>query len=229
MTRIIKEYQERKNELLEAAQELFFSKGYEQTSVESIIEKVGVSKGTFYYYFKSKVELLDNLTERLSKQILQEVKKIVERTDLDALTKLNRVYAATRNTKFENIELLRILLKVLYDDKNLFFRYKIYRSNIELLAPEFIKIIKQGIKEKLFNTPFPEEAAKLIFELGFVLGERITKLILEIDKNPENLDRVEKEFKAYENAMERIIGAEKGTVHIVERKILKLFYKKINT
>ena len=213
MTRIIKEYQERKNELLqEACQELFFSKGYEQTSVESIIEKVGVSKGTFYYYFKSKVELLDNLTERLSKQILQEVKKIVERTDLDALTKLNRVYAATRNTKFENIELLRILLKVLYDDKNLFFRYKIYRSNIELLAPEFIKIIKQGIKEKLFNTPFPEEAAKLIFELGFVLGERITKLILEIDKNPENLDRVEKEFKAYENAIERIIGAEKGTV-----------------
>jgi hypothetical protein len=34
---------------------------------------------------------------------------------------------------------------------------------------------------------------------------------------------------AFENAMERIIGAEKGTVHIVERKILKLFYKKIKT
>ncbi len=47
--------------------------------MESIIKKVGVSKGTFYYYFKSKVELLDKLTERLSKQILQEVKKIVEK------------------------------------------------------------------------------------------------------------------------------------------------------
>jgi hypothetical protein len=33
----------------------------------------------------------------------------------------------------------------------------------------------------------------------------------------------------FENAIERIIGAEKGTVHIVDRKILKLFYKKINT
>jgi len=61
MVRITKEYHVRKNELLDTAQELFFTQGYEQTTVETIIQKVGVSKGTFYYYFKSKEDLLDKL------------------------------------------------------------------------------------------------------------------------------------------------------------------------
>ncbi|MCK4578956.1 MAG: TetR/AcrR family transcriptional regulator, partial [Candidatus Marinimicrobia bacterium] len=54
MARVLKEYDERKTEFLDAARELFYSLGYEQTSVNTIIEKVGVSKGTFYHYFKSK-------------------------------------------------------------------------------------------------------------------------------------------------------------------------------
>ncbi|GAH49469.1 unnamed protein product [marine sediment metagenome] len=85
MARITKEYHVRKNELLDTAQELFFTKGYKQTSIESIIKKIGVAKGTFYYYFKSKEDLLDKLTYKMSKKILEEVKKIVEKDDLNAI------------------------------------------------------------------------------------------------------------------------------------------------
>ena len=76
MARIIKKHDERKTEFLDTAQELFFTKGYEKTSVEAIIKKMGLSKGTFYYYFKSKEGLLDALIERLSEKILEEVKKL---------------------------------------------------------------------------------------------------------------------------------------------------------
>ena len=228
MARIIKKHDERKTEFLNTAQELFFTQGYDQTSVESIIRKIGLSKGTFYYYFKSKEDLLDALIERLSEKILEEVKKIADRQDLDAITKLNRAYAVTRSIKLENLELLKVLLKVLYDDKNISFRFKIYRSSIEILAPEFSKIIRQGIKEKAFNTPYPEEAARLIFEVAYTLGERIPNLILGSDKNTKNLDKAEKEFRIYENAIERIIGAEEGTVKIINRDILNYFHKKIN-
>lgn len=228
MARITKEYHVRKNELLDTAQELFFTQGYEQTTVETIIQKVGVSKGTFYYYFKSKEDLLDKLIEKLSEKILEEVRKIVDREDLDAITKLNRAYAVTRSVKLENLELLKVLLKVLYDDKNLLFRYKIYRNSTEIMAPEFTKIIKQGIKEEVFNTDFPDEAAKLIFEIAFIFSERVPKLILGSDKNSKSLDEAEKEFRVYENAIERIIGAGDGTVNIVNRNILNYFHEKIN-
>jgi len=228
MARTIKKYDERRTEFLNIAQELFFTKGYEQTAVETIIKKIGLSKGTFYYYFKSKEDLLDALVERLSEKILEEIRKIVDRDDLDAITKLNRAFAAARSVKLENLELLKVLLKVLYDDKNILFRFKIYRSSLEILASEFSKIIRQGIKEKAFNTPYPDEAARLIFEIAFMLSERIPSLILRSDKNLKNLDKAEKEFKVYENAIERIVGAEEGTVEIVNRNILNYFHKKIN-
>lgn len=228
MGRITKEYHVRKNELLDAAQELFFTKGYKQTSIESIIKKIGVAKGTFYYYFKSKEDLLDKLTYKMSKKILEEVKKIVEKDDLNAIDKLNQAYAVARSVKLENIELLKVLLKAFYNDRNLFFRHKMFMSSMEILAPEFSKIIRQGVNEKVFNTPFPDEAARLIFEIANTFSGKIPQLIMDLDKNPENLNKVEKEYRVYENAIERIVGAEEGTVEIVNRNILKKFSKKLN-
>ncbi len=227
MARITKEYHVRKNELLNVAQELFFSKGYEQTSVETIIKKVRVSKGTFYYYFKSKEDLLDALIERLCEKILDEVKKIVEKDDLNAIDKLNKAYVVAGSVKLENIELIEVLMKALYDDRNLFFRHKMFVNALKILAPEFSKIIRQGINEKVFNTPYPDEAARLIFEVGNTFSGKIPHLIIDLDKNPENLNKVEKEYRVYENAIERIIGAEEGTIEIVNRNILKKFSEKL--
>ena len=68
MVRISKDYDVRKQEFLDAAQKLFYEQGYDQTSVNTIIDAVGVSKGTFYHYFKSKEDLLDALAERVAMQ-----------------------------------------------------------------------------------------------------------------------------------------------------------------
>ncbi|MHC2994166.1 MAG: TetR/AcrR family transcriptional regulator [Candidatus Atribacteria bacterium] len=226
MARITKEYHVRKNELLDAAQELFFTKGYKQTSIESIIKKIGVAKGTFYYYFKSKEDLMDKLVKRMTNQILSEIKKITERTDLDALAKLNRAYITARNVKLENIDLIKLYLKVLYKDENIILRHKIYMSNIELLVPEFAKIISQGVEEKLFNTPSPHKAARLIFEVAQILGDSTAKLFLEMDENPEVVEKIKKEVELYEDAIERIIGAKKGSINIVDRSMLKNLLEK---
>jgi len=227
MARILKNYHERKDEFIDTAQQLFFTQGYDQTSVDAIIRKIGLSKGTFYYYFKSKEDLLDQLTCKMGEKILEEVKKIADREDLDAVAKLNKAYAVTGNIKLENIELLKVLIEVLYNDRNLFFRYKIFLKFTELITPEFTKIIRQGVNEKLFNTPYPEEAARLIFEIANTFSGQIPTLIIDLDENPENLKKVEREFKVYENAIERIIGAKEGTFNIVNRNILKIFSEKL--
>ncbi|MBA7625394.1 hypothetical protein ES703_32824 [subsurface metagenome] len=228
MARITKEYHERKNELLNVTQELFFTKGYRQTPVDAIIKKVGVSKGTFYYYFKSKEDLMNTLVKRMTNQILIEVKKITERTDLDALTKLNRAYITTRNVKLENIHLIKLYIKVLYKDENIILRHKIYMSNVDLLVPEFAKIIQQGVEEKVFNTPFPGKAARLIFELAQILSDSTAKFFLEMDENPEIIEKLKKEIDIYEDGIERIIGAKKGSINIVDRRALKNILKKLN-
>ena len=69
-----------KDQILEVAYKLFLTKGYNQTSVQNIIDDVQIAKGTFYHYFNSKTELLDeltnNLVEKEAKIIFDEIKNL---------------------------------------------------------------------------------------------------------------------------------------------------------
>jgi len=70
MIKIIMEHDERIKDIIKKAEKLFAKKGYDNTSVADIIEKVGIAKGTFYHYFKSKDELLDTIVGRMMKKII---------------------------------------------------------------------------------------------------------------------------------------------------------------
>ena len=76
MARVVKAPDVRRSELIACAQQLFFTNGYEKTSVSDIIAEVGVAKGTFYYYFDSKQAILEAMIDELLDQsmaILQEI------------------------------------------------------------------------------------------------------------------------------------------------------------
>ena len=68
MTRNVKAPDERRSELIATAQQLFYTKGYERTSVSDIVKAVGVAQGTFYYYFGSKQAILEALVAELTAQ-----------------------------------------------------------------------------------------------------------------------------------------------------------------
>ena len=73
--RVVKEAAERRKEILDAAEQLFAAKGYDKTSTNDILEKVGIARGTLYYHFKSKEDILDAVIDRnfsLSKSGLAE-------------------------------------------------------------------------------------------------------------------------------------------------------------
>lgn len=63
--RTVKEYEERRNEILDTAEKLFVSKGYMKTTVNDILREIGIAKGTFYHYFKSKEEVMDAIITRI--------------------------------------------------------------------------------------------------------------------------------------------------------------------
>ena len=88
MTRTVKNPEERCHEIIDIAEELFLEKGYEQTAVSDIVKKVGVAQGTFYYYFKSKGEVLDAIIARYIEEIKKGVEDIASRDDLCAMEKL---------------------------------------------------------------------------------------------------------------------------------------------
>lgn len=223
MVRISKEYDERLKELLDSAQQLFFEKGYQKTSVNDIIEKVGVAKGTFYHYFKTKSDLLDKLVERFTESIHVEMKKLVKRTDLNALEKMNGFFTLGRTLKARNIELMKLLLKALYNEENLVMRHRMIRDRIKLSLPEFVKIIDEGVKEGVFNVGNSPEVAELIYYLGININELAGELLLTLSENPENIDIIERKIKAYESSIEKILGIAEGSISIADRDYIDMF------
>lgn len=82
---------ERRNEIIETAGKLFEEKGYEQTQVQDIVNEIGVAKGLFYYYFKSKDEVMEELADRYADAIIDAVNKLIDK-DISTFDKINRIF-----------------------------------------------------------------------------------------------------------------------------------------
>lgn len=223
MVRISKEHDERLKELLDTAQQLFFQKGYHNTSVNDIIAAVGVAKGTFYHYFKTKGELLDRLVERFTFQLQGEIDNVMEQGDLDAMGKFNALMAQSRAIKTKNLALMKMLLKALYNEDNLILRHKILRSRMKMMIPKFAAIIEQGKTEGTFTVDDPQETAELIYTMGLNANETVGQLLLTLQDNPGNMDTIERKLHAYERAMERILGIPEGSFTVGDREAIEMF------
>lgn len=221
MARVTKEYDERKNEFLDTAQALFYSQGYDQTSVNAIIDHMGVSKGTFYHYFESKEQLLDSLIERLSAEIFDRINESTDDPELDAITKLNRMFEISAGIKAANRELILTLLRTVYTDRNIMMRHKMNAHQVAVGGPLMARIIHQGIAEGVFNTAHPDLIADLIFGLSSGWGEKFASLMLTLEDHPENKALIFQNVELFEDAIERLLGAPSGSIKLGSRDTLE--------
>jgi AcrR family transcriptional regulator len=156
--RITKDPEVRRNELMDAAEQLFVEKGYEHTSASDIIRKVGVAQGTFYYYFKSKDEILNAVIDRYIEGYVELAKSIADDEKMDALQKVHHImdalfYVSDQKRKFSKY--LDLEAKVA--------RHERYRGYIKMtISPLVTRIVSQGISEGIFKVDYPEETAELL-------------------------------------------------------------------
>ena len=214
MARVFKEYNQRKNEILDAAQELFYSRGYEQTPVNSIIDKVGISKGTFYHYFQSKEQLLDSLAERVTNQVLAHLEKIMDKPNLDAIAKLNLMFAGSASWKAANREVIIALMNAMYNDNNILMRKKLTARSVAVASPIMTRIIHQGIDEGVFNTSFPDDISEMIFQLTTGFSEKFAEISPTLEAHPENNVQIIKIIEMYADSIQRFLGTPRGSIQV---------------
>ena len=101
MARIVKEeeYAEKRNAILDVAQRLIYTKGYEQMTIQDILDDLQISKGAFYHYFDSKQALLEAMIERMGEEMEQFLMLIVHDPMLSALDKFQRFLATANRWK----------------------------------------------------------------------------------------------------------------------------------
>ncbi len=184
MTRIVKSPDERRSELIGAAQQLFYTKGYERTSVSDIVKAVSVAQGTFYYYFDSKQAILEALVAELSAQKHVLFEAIVADETLDAIQKWTRAVEVIGDWKIERKDEMIALLRLLQKDENVLLQHKMRMQAIQVLSPELAKIIAQGVEEGVFETAFVEESAEIVYAISKALSDTLAGILL----NPDNYD-----------------------------------------
>ena len=190
----------RRDVIVDTAESLFIGKGFNNTSVDEIVTKLGVAKGTFYYYFKSKEEILDELLNRYLKNVKKIADEIVLKEELNAPDKIILLFKQISRYS----ESRKNIFDYLHEESNAQLHLKYEKKSFPLLIPSFVKMIKQGVKEGVFNTNYPEEAAVAILGLNDTL----------IGKKKIIKDRIKKwqeQATVFFDFLERILGAKTGT------------------
>ena len=152
----MKKGEKRKQELLNLAYRMFIEKGYENTSIDEIVAKAGIAKGTYYYYFESKDATLEAVIEMMIEKESTVAKEILA-AQLSIPEKLISVVNAFRPDKEE-----AVITDVLERKENIIMHDKICRKIVEVAVPILAEIVKEGIAQRIFSCTYIEERVKML-------------------------------------------------------------------
>ena len=150
--------EERKDQILDAASEVFAEKGVYETRMDDIVEKSGLSKGTLYWYFKSKDEIVLNIFERIFSREFEELENMVDSSES---AKARLLHFANRAS--EDVKKMLRLMPLAYEFMGWAFRKKFVQDAFKLYINKFmdilVPIIQQGIDAGEFRDIDPQAAA----------------------------------------------------------------------
>lgn len=220
MARIIneEEYALRRKEILDVVQKLVYTKGYEQMTIQDILNELQISKGAFYHYFPSKQGLLEGLIERIQTDALQLLMPIVDDPHLCAMEKLQRYFDTASSWKTARKNFMIEIMRTWYADDNALVRQKVLSESTRWIGPSLGKIVHQGVQEGIFNTPYPDQAGEIIISLFTNLGETFFGAMIDYTVSPE---QVHQDVAAYTLALERVLGAPEGSLVLIDPDTLK--------
>jgi len=217
-------YAVRRDAFLDVAEQLVRTRGWEQVTVQDILDAAGASKGAFYHYFDSKEALLEAVIERMTDAGLALVEPIVEDAGLHATAKLQAVFSTAGRWKTERSDVLLALMRSWYSDENDLVRLRIARAGAARIRPVLARIVRQGTAEGAFSPTSPDHAAVILVALLNGSSDEIGRLALDRQDGRVTFEEVERFMGAYEEAIERILGLSPGSFVLIDSPSLHVWF-----
>lgn len=211
--------EERKAQIIQTALELFAQRGYENATVNHIIEAAGISKGGFYHHYASKEELLEDVAGAFVGEVLAIIQQVADRDDLTALEKTNEYMWQVHSLKKDRVVEVSAFLSELYaGGKNVQLENKIFGHGQRMIAPVMKSIILQGIEEGDIKTDYPEEAAEMFVRLFLIHQREMAETFTEAVSagTEEALDVIIRKYAFLQELTEDLLGLERGSLVIEE-------------
>ena len=207
--------EERRSQLLDCAQELFFGRGYEDTTITDIMTAASVSKGGFYHHFKSKEELLLGVFERIVEQAASDLRPLSEDTSGSALERLKGLFEERhRQIKQSANAGQNAAFDALHRDENAGLYVRFTRALEIAIAPIYAKIIQDGIEEGIFDLPDSFAAADLIVKIGNTTHEALGAAFATRGSSSADAaaQRLSAAIQIQGLATDRLLGLPDGTI-----------------
>lgn len=148
------------NRILDVSFRLFLEKGYDNTTIQDIIDHLGgLSKGAIYHHFKSKEEILDAVTDRISEESHRLLKEICRRPGLCGKEKLRAIFREAFFHSYQDD--LFSMAPNLGDNPRMILGT--IRDTVNVTVPQYIlPVIEEGVKDGSIRTEYPRELAEMM-------------------------------------------------------------------
>jgi AcrR family transcriptional regulator len=207
MVRVVKAPEERRDQILQVAADLFARHGYETTSVDQIVRAAAIAKGTFYYYFSSKKAVLEAIAHKVVERMVEVSQAVERQPGLGAIGKLIAIFAAQRTVELEE----QALVEHLHRPENRELHDRINMETVKAIGPVLADVIQQGCREGVFSVPDPLSTVQFLLAGSQVIFGH------------DAFDWTPGEFKARHQAMilliERGLGAAPGSISLIEQAL----------
>ena len=199
--RVVKKAEERKNEILDAAEKLFGTKGFDSTSTNDILNEIGIARGTLYYYFKSKEEILDAMIGRMMSRLIEKAKLVVAQKNVPVLQRLTMMMLSLN---VSDGSFGHELLKQMHKPQNALMHQKMQEGLLSAVNPVITGLIKEGMEQGICQTDFPEEVA----EMTFLYASTVFDDLMEYSEEEEK-----RKVAAFIYNLERLLNMESGSMN----------------
>lgn len=203
----------RRQAILDAAEQLFYTNGYEATSVQDILDALDLSKGGFYHHFDSKLSLLTAISDQRAEASFQAAQEAVRACKGNAVEKLNALFDNYGIFQQNSFDFIGLLIRVSYREDSALMREKLKQKTIQRSLPLLQEIVHAGIKQGVFFTPYPDGIAELVLLLGANLTDEISMMIVKPgDDGVDELPHILEKLEVYRDAVQRLLDAPYGSI-----------------
>lgn len=160
---------ERRQDLITVAQQLFLTQGYENTTVNQIIATLNLAKGTYYYHFRSKEDILIAVSDRLIGDTQEKLRAVHERRDKDALWRIREMLSIFHDDFYRN----RAIWTLVYHDSNLALHKQVSDIGAKKFTPLLEDALQEGIDQRVIQVPHAHETAQVLVSMFDVFSRQL--------------------------------------------------------
>lgn len=160
--RITKEANIRRDEILDMAEKMFLEKGFEQTSTNEIASAIHIAKGTLYYHFKTKNDMMNAIIERRIAYMISELNEIASKKEIPYTERILMVF---KKAKFSDLNSEQSL-EYIHSNENNLLHTLMEEAMIEAFTPILIQLCEEGIQEGTIHCPYLPQSVEMLLVYG---------------------------------------------------------------